>query len=156
MFLFASGRPVSHGLCRHESTQKNLNKQLYRQDSKKSSVLPIATAPVLCEIPAARVTKTIEPASAESGPDCQGTLHHIRDEVSEKLVYIQARVVVNRCVRLQYGCTCHQREISGSMPAHIIPKGVAKPSLIAQGVISKYCDHMPPHRQQIPATTAAF
>jgi hypothetical protein len=34
------------------------------------------------------------------------------------------------------------------MPAHIVPKGVAEPSLIAQLVISKHCDHMPLYRQQ--------
>lgn len=70
-------------------------------------------------------------------------LHHllIRDEVSEKLEYIPARIVVNRYVRPQYGRTCCQRVVSGDMPAHIIPKGVAEPSLIAQVVISKHCDH---------------
>lgn len=95
-----------------------------------------------------RVTKTIEPASTENCPDCQGVLRHIRDEVSEKLEYIPARVVVNRYVRPQYSCTCCQRVVSGDMPAHIIPKGVAEPSLIAQLVISKHCDHMPLYRQQ--------
>lgn len=95
-----------------------------------------------------RVTKTIEPVSTESCPDCQGTLRHIRDEVSEKLEYIPASVVVNRYVRPQYSCTCCQRVVSGDMPAHIIPKGVAEASLIAQVVISKHCDHMPLYRQQ--------
>lgn len=68
--------------------------------------------------------------------------------MSEKLEYIPARVVVNRYVRPQYGCTCCQRVVSGNMPAHIISKSAAEPSLIAQVVISKYCDHMPLHRQQ--------
>lgn len=97
-----------------------------------------------------RVIKTIEPASTVDCPDpeCSGKLRHIRDEVSEKLEYIPARVVVNRYVRPQYSCTCCQRVISGNMPAHIIPKGVAEPSLIAQLVISKHCDHMPLYRQQ--------
>ncbi|MFI3014225.1 IS66 family transposase [Klebsiella aerogenes] len=97
-----------------------------------------------------RKIKTIEPASTEDCPDpqCAGKLRHIRDEVSEKLEYIPARVVVNQYVRPQYGCTCCQRVVSGDMPAHIIPKGVAEPSLIAQVVISKYCDHMPLYRQQ--------
>ncbi len=94
-----------------------------------------------------RVTKTIEPASVESCPDCKGVQRHIRDEMSEKLEYIPARVVVNRYVRPQYGCTCCQRVVSGDMPAHIIPKGVAEPSFIAQLVISKHCDHMLLYRQ---------
>lgn len=70
-------------------------------------------------------------------------IHPLRNEVSEKLEYIPARVVVNRYVRLQYGCTCCQRVVSGDMPARIIPKGVAESSLIAQVVISKHCDHRP-------------
>nr|WP_081375926.1 IS66 family transposase [Serratia fonticola] len=92
----------------------------------------------------------IVPASTESCPDpeCPGMLHHIRDEVSEKLEYIPARIVVNRYVRPQYGCNCCQCVVSGDMPAHIIPKSVAEPSLIAQLVISKHCDHMPLYRQQ--------
>ncbi|HCG3096934.1 TPA: IS66 family transposase [Klebsiella pneumoniae] len=105
-----------------------------------------ARKPLPAHLP--RVIKTIEPASTESCPDCQGALRHIRDEVSEKLEYIPARVVVNRYVRPQYGCTCCQRVVSGDMPAHIVPKGVAEPSLIAQLVISKHCDHMPLYRQQ--------
>ncbi len=47
----------------------------------------------------------------------------------------------NRYVRPQYSCTCCQWVISGDMPANIIPKGVAEPSLIAKVVISKHCDH---------------
>ncbi len=39
------------GLCRHGSTQ-NLDKRLYRQASRKSSILPVV--PALCEIPVAR------------------------------------------------------------------------------------------------------
>lgn len=70
-----------------------------------------ARKPLPAHLP--RVTKTIEPASTESCPDCQGVLRHIRDEVSEKLEYIPARVVVNRYVRPQYGCTCCQRVVSG-------------------------------------------
>ncbi|ECI4527881.1 IS66 family transposase [Salmonella enterica subsp. diarizonae] len=92
----------------------------------------------------------IAPPSTENcpDPDCSGTLHHIRDEVSEKLEYIPARIVVNRYIRPQYGCNCCQCVISGEMPAHIIPKSVAEPSLISQLVIGKHTDHMPLYRQQ--------
>jgi transposase len=41
-----------------------------------------------------------------------------------------------------------QRVVSGNIPARIILKGVTEPSLIAQQVISKRCDHMPLYRQQ--------
>lgn len=68
--------------------------------------------------------------------------------MSEKLEYIPACIVVNRYIRPQYGCNCCQCVISGEMPAHIIPKSVAEPSLIAQLVIGKHTDHMPLYRQQ--------
>ncbi|HII4326441.1 TPA: IS66 family transposase [Enterobacter cloacae] len=144
-------------------TQAGMQRSLFEEDmdadiaaveSQLDRLLP-AEEKVTPERPArkplpphlSRVTKTIEPASTESCPDCQGVLCHIRDEVSEKLEYIPARVVVNRYVRPQYGCTCCQRVVSGDMPAHIIPKGAAEPSLIAQLVISKHSDHMPLYRQ---------
>ncbi|ELW4385303.1 IS66 family transposase [Salmonella enterica] len=95
-----------------------------------------------------RVTKTIAPASTENCPDCQGKLRFIRDEISEKLEYIPARFVVNKYVRPQYSCTCCQRVVSGEIPAHLIPKGLAETSLVAQVVVSKYRDYQPLHRQQ--------
>ncbi|ECF2367215.1 hypothetical protein E1890_21515 [Salmonella enterica subsp. enterica serovar Mountpleasant] len=33
------------------------------------------------------------------------------------------------------------------MPAHILPKSAVEPSVIAQVVINKYCDHAPLYRQ---------
>ena len=93
-----------------------------------------ARKPLPAHLP--RQELVIEPASTESCPDCQGALRHIRDEVSEKLEYIPARVVVNRYVRPQYSCSCCQRVISGEMPAHIIPKNLAEPSLIGKRRLS--------------------
>ncbi|BEM36234.1 hypothetical protein SME06J_49260 (plasmid) [Serratia marcescens] len=85
-------------------------------DEEKNAPERPARKPLPAHLP--RVTKTIEPALTESCPDCQGALRHIRDEVSEKLEYIPDRVVVNRYVRPQYGCTCCQRVVSGHMPLH--------------------------------------
>ncbi|MCV5283835.1 IS66 family transposase zinc-finger binding domain-containing protein, partial [Escherichia coli] len=70
------------------------------------------------------------------------------DEVSEKLEYIPAQVVVNRYIRPQYSCPCCEKVFSGKMPAHILPKSAVEPSVIAQVVISKYTDHLPLYRQQ--------
>ncbi len=131
------------------ATEARLRKLLQPDDAGETQ--PVSR-PVRKPLPAhlPRVVKTIEPASTTDCPDpeCPGKLHHIRDEVSEKLEYIPAHFVVNQYVRPQYGCTCCQRVVSGEMPAQIIPKGNAEASLAAQVVVSKYRDYLPLYRQQ--------
>lgn len=125
-------------------------RELLQQNEPEEKTTP--SRPVRKPLPAhlPRVIKTIEPVATENcaDPECAGKLRHIRDEVSEKLEYIPARFVVNQYVRPQYSCTCCQRVVSGEMPAQIIPKGIAEASLVAQILISKYCDYQPLYRQQ--------
>ncbi|HIE1977074.1 TPA: transposase, partial [Escherichia coli] len=108
-----------------------------------------ATRPVRKPLPShlPRDEKVIPPAE-ERCPDCDEALRFIRDEVSEKLEYIPAQVVVRRYIRPQYSCPCCEKVFSGKMPAHILPKSAVEPSVIAQVVISKYTDHLPLYRQQ--------
>jgi transposase len=129
------------------ATEAQIRKLLQQDETDVKTQTP---RPVRKPLPAhlPRVTKTIEPATPESCPDCQGVLRFIRDEISEKLEYIPAHFVVNQYVRPQYSCTCCQRVVSGEMPAHLIPKGLAEASLVAQVVVSKYRDYQPLHRQQ--------
>lgn len=94
-----------------------------------------------------RVEKIIRP-DTDHCPECDEPLHHIRDAVSEKLEYIPAHFVVNRYIRPQYSCPCCQKVFSGEMPAHILPKSAVEPSVIAQVVINKHCDHQPLYRQR--------
>ncbi|EKG4842724.1 IS66 family transposase [Escherichia coli] len=113
-------------------------------DEEKTTTRPVRK-PLPSPLP--RAEKVIPPAE-ERCPDCDAPLHFIRDEVSEKLEYIPAQVVVNRYIRPQYSCPCSEKVFSGKMPAHILPKSAVEPSVIAQVVISKYTDHLPLYRQQ--------
>lgn len=113
-------------------------------DEEKTTTRPVRK-PLPSHLP--RAEKVIPPAE-ERCPDCDAPLHFIRDEVSEKLEYIPAQVVVNRYIRPQYSCPCCEKVFSGKMPAHIFPKSAVEPSVIAQVVISKYTDHLPLYRQQ--------
>lgn len=113
-------------------------------DEEKTTTRPVRK-PLPSHLP--RAEKVIPPAE-ERCPDCDALLHFIRDEVSEKLEYIPAQVVVNRYIRPQYSCPCCEKVFSGKMPAHILPKSAVEPSVIAQVVISKYTDHLPLYRQQ--------
>ena len=113
-------------------------------DEEKTTTRPVRK-PLPSHLP--RAEKVIPPAE-ERCPDCDAPLHFIRDEVSEKLEYIPAQVVVHRYIRPQYSCPCCEKVFSGKMPAHILPKSAVEPSVIAQVVISKYTDHLPLYRQQ--------
>lgn len=81
-------------------------------------------------------------------PDCGQPLRHILDEISERLEYIQAQFVVKRYVRPQYSCDDCQRVVSGRLPAQIIPKSILEPGLVAQVLVSKFCDRQPLYHQQ--------
>lgn len=114
-----------------------------KEDDKAPRSRPVRK-PLPSHLP--RVEKVIQPAT-DHCPECNEPLHHIRDAVSEKLEYIPAHFVVNHYVRPQYSCPCCQKVFSGEMPAHILPKSAVEPSVIAQVVINKYCDHTPLYRQ---------
>ncbi|EME8577341.1 IS66 family transposase [Salmonella enterica] len=127
--------------------EANLKAQLPRNADEKKSP---SSRPVRKPLPAnlERVTRVIDPESTDCCPACQGELRHFRDEICEKLEYIPAKFVVNQYVRPQYSCAACEKVFSGQMPPHIIPKGIAESSLVAQVVISKYRDYQPLYRQQ--------
>ncbi len=80
-------------------------------------------------------------------PGCGGAVHEIGETVSEMLDYVPARLRVLRIRRPKYGCracgTIHQ----APAPERPIAKGLASAGLLAQVLVSKYCDHLPLYRQ---------
>ena len=80
-------------------------------------------------------------------PCCGGALHAVGETVSEMLDWVPASLRVVRIRRPKYGCrgcgTIHQ----APAPERTIAKGLATPSLHAQVLIAKYCDHTPLYRQ---------
>ena len=78
---------------------------------------------------------------------CGGALHAVGETVSEMLDWVPASMRVVRIRRPKYGCrgcgTIHQ----APAPERTIAKGLATPSLHAQVLIAKYCDHTPLYRQ---------
>jgi transposase len=78
---------------------------------------------------------------------CGGSLHPIGESVSEMLDWVPAQLRVIRINRPKYGCrtcgTMHQ----APAPERPIAGGLATPALLAQVLVSKYCDHTPLYRQ---------
>jgi len=78
---------------------------------------------------------------------CGGHLRFVGDDVSEMLEYIPAQFKVIRHVRPKWACKCCNQIIQASAPERPIPQGIAGPDLLAQVLVSKYCDHLPLYRQ---------
>ena len=85
---------------------------------------------------------------------CNGALHKIGEDKSEKLEFIPAQVKVIEHIRPKYACrACEndgtQNKIKQApVPASIIPKGYATPSLLSQIITSKYQYGLPLYRQE--------
>ncbi len=85
---------------------------------------------------------------------CQGALHRIGENRSEKLEFIPAQLKIIETVRPKYACrecekTGTQNTIKqAAMPPSIIPKGIATPSLLSQVITGKFQYSLPLYRQE--------
>lgn len=78
---------------------------------------------------------------------CGGALHAIGESHSEMLDWIPAQLRVIRITRPKYACRLCEKVVQASAPERLIAGGPATPALIAQVLVSKYCDHTPLYRQ---------
>ncbi|MCP1968194.1 IS66 family transposase [Bradyrhizobium elkanii] len=78
---------------------------------------------------------------------CGGALHVIGESVSETLDWIPAQLRVIRTTRPKYACRSCETVVQVPAPERVIAGGVATPALLAQVLVSKYCDHTPLYRQ---------
>jgi len=81
-------------------------------------------------------------------PECRETLKHMGEEVSERLEYVPASLVVIEEACQKYACPKGCTVVTAEKPLAPIEKGLAGPGLLAQVVVSKYGDHLPLHRQE--------
>jgi len=81
-------------------------------------------------------------------PECQAELKRIGEEVSERLEYVPASLVVIEEACQKYACPKGCTVVTAEKPMAPIEKGLAGPGLLAQVAVSKYGDHLPLHRQE--------
>ena len=77
---------------------------------------------------------------------CGGRLRLIGQDVSEQLEYVPSRFKVIRHVRPKLACVVCEAFFQAPAPSRPIARGVAGPGLLANVLVSKYCDHIPLHR----------
>jgi transposase len=79
---------------------------------------------------------------------CQGALHRIGEDRSERLDIVPAQFRVLVTIRPKYACrTCEDGVVQASAPARLIEGGLPTEATIAQVLVSKYADHLPLYRQ---------
>ena len=77
---------------------------------------------------------------------CGGRLRLIGQDVSEQLEYVPSRFKVIRHVRPKLACVACEAIFQAPAPSRPIARGIAGPGLLANVLVSKYCDHIPLHR----------
>jgi transposase len=89
----------------------------------------------------------IEPETTAC-PCCNGVMHVMGEDRSERLdvVPAQFKVIVTR--RPKYACrSCGDAVVQAPAPARLIEGGIPTENLIAHVLVSKYADHLPLYRQ---------
>ncbi|MVW80516.1 IS66 family transposase [Bordetella sp. 02P26C-1] len=80
-------------------------------------------------------------------PACGGMLKPLGEDVSEMLEYVPASIKVVRTVRPKLACGRCDAIVQAPALSRPIERGLAGPGLLAQVLVSKYCDHQPLYRQ---------
>lgn len=95
------------------------------------------------------VEERLEPAD-KTCSHCGRERCLVREECSERLDLIPAKLIRRRTVRPVYACnSCKdQGPVQAPMPAQVIEKGLCGPGLLAHVILSKYLDHRPLYRVQ--------
>ena len=92
--------------------------------------------------------ETVIDVADKACPCCQGNLHRIGEDVSERLDIIPAQFRVLVVRRPKYGCrTCEDVVVQMPAPARLIEGGLPTEATVAQVLVSKYADHLPLYRQ---------
>ncbi len=80
-------------------------------------------------------------------PECGGRLRLLGEDVSEVLERIPASYKVIRHVRPKYSCGRCQHIVQAPAPSRPLERSMAGPALLANVLVSKFCDHLPLYRQ---------
>ena len=105
------------------------------------------------DLPRKRIEHDL-PEDQKPCPCCGKARCKIGEEVTEKLEYVPAKVIVLQNVQFKYACThCEQEAKSPQIelapkPPEAIEKCMAGPGLLAHVIVGKYSDHLPLHRQE--------
>lgn len=79
---------------------------------------------------------------------CGGDLRTVGQAETEVLTYVPGRFEVIQHIRPAKSCRCCETMVQAPMPSLPIVRGMPAPELLAQIIVSKFCDHLPLYRQE--------
>jgi transposase len=137
---------------------EQLELRLEDLETSRAERLAKSTAPVPAAEPEPRTSRRSLPdhlprevrthmPGHEACPECGGRLRLLGEDVSEVLERIPATYKVIRHVRPKYSCSCCQHIVQAPAPSRPLERSIAGPTLLANVLVSKYCDHLPLYRQ---------
>jgi transposase len=93
------------------------------------------------------VEEVIEPEPVQAAPQ---DWRCIGQEISEQLDYEPARFLRRRTIRKKYvhRVDLDRAPVIAPLPARLQERSLPAPGLLAQVLVSKYCDHLPLYRQE--------
>ena len=80
-------------------------------------------------------------------PECGAGMAKLGEDVTEVLDYVPGHFLVIRHIRPKYACKACDAITQAPAAAMPTPRGRAAPGMLAQVLVSKYCDHLPLYRQ---------
>lgn len=91
--------------------------------------------------------EVLDPEEVKANPE---QWRQIGQEVTEQIDFEPSRFVVRRLVRRTFVSRVNKDlpPITAPLPACLQERSIAAPGLLAQVVVSKYCDHLPLYRQE--------
>jgi transposase len=81
-------------------------------------------------------------------PECQEQMRRIGEDVSERLEYVPASLVVIEEACQKYACPKGCTVVTAGKPMAPIGMGLPGPGLLAHVAVSKHADHLPLYRQE--------
>lgn len=104
--------------------------------------------PLPAELP--RIPKIYDLSDPEKVCSCGCMLTFIKDEKSEQLEIIPAKIYVIEHIRKKYACKkCQETIKTATQPLQPIPRSIASSGLLSHVLVSKFVDHLPLFRQEI-------
>ncbi len=92
--------------------------------------------------------ETIVDIEDKACPCCNGLLHKIGEDVSERLDIVPAQFRVLVTHRPKYACrACEDVVVQAPAPSRLIEGGLPTEATVAHVLVSKYADHLPLYRQ---------
>jgi transposase len=128
----------AHGEAEKESTAPEMRARRAQKRRMNRGSLP-------AHLPRIEMVVDIEDRTC---PCCNGALHQIGEDRSERLDIVPAQLRVLVVRRPKYACrACEEAVVQAPAPARLIEGGLPTEATVAHVLVSKYADHLPLYRQ---------